>query len=350
MSALLTISRLSVLLGGRTVVREVSLALHPGRTLAVVGESGSGKSVSALAVMGLLPASRQYRGSICYVGNAGPLELTSLSEQSHRALRGGHIAMIFQEPMTSLNPVLTIGEQVEEALELHGARAAGGVHGKVLSRKGRRARAAAALAEVGIEEGERRLSQYPHEFSGGMRQRVMIAMAIACNPRVLIADEPTTALDVTVRESILDLVQSLRDSRQLAVMLITHDLNIVRARADAVTVMHGGRVLEHGRTDELFARPLHPYTRALMRCEPSLATRGRPLVTVGEVLASEGTGTILSDGRTVRPYWPVEGENADTAAPRLCEVEPGRWLCVDTPVNVESGGDMLASLPDVWAK
>ncbi len=325
-------------------MRDVSLGLHAGRTLAVVGESGSGKSVSALAVMGLLPKGRVLGGSISYSGDHGVLELTSLPEAEHRRVRGGQIAMIFQEPMSSLNPVLTIGEQVEEAIELHGSRAPG----ERLSRKGRRMCAAAALEEVGIADGLARLSQYPHEFSGGMRQRVLIAMAIACNPRILIADEPTTALDVTVRESILDVVQKLRDARGLAVMLITHDLNIVRARADSVTVMHGGRVLEHASTQSIFARPLHPYTRALMRCEPSLATRGNPLATVGEVLAEEGTRSILSDGRTVHPYWPAEGGNADAANGMVCEVEPGRWLSVDA--SAEDCDKLGVSFPDVWGE
>lgn len=327
MPAVLTISGLNITLHGRKIVNTVSLALHPGRTLAVVGESGSGKSVSSMAVMGLLPKSTVMRGSITYVGgSSGVQDLTRVTEAQHRSIRGREIAMIFQEPMTCLNPVLTIGEQITEALYLHQPG---------LSRKGRTERAITALAEVGIADASRRLHQYPHEFSGGMRQRVMIAMAIACNPKVLIADEPTTALDVTVRESILDLVQSLRDSRGLAVMLITHDLNIVRTRADAVTVMHAGRVLEHARTDELFQRPLHPYTRALMQCEPSLKTQGKSLATVSEIIARDGIDCVLSDGRTITPYWTVsengytvDAQGADTLEPVMSLVEPGRWLCI----------------------
>jgi peptide/nickel transport system ATP-binding protein len=234
----------------------ISFALSSGRTLAIVGESGCGKSVTALAVMGLLPGGARLGGSVRLAGR----EIAALPPEERRRLRGRETAMIFQEPMTSLNPALPVGEQVAEALRLHqglGPRAAAGA-------------AAEALARVRIPDAARRARQYPHQLSGGMRQRVMIAMAIACRPRVLIADEPTTALDVTVQAQILALLDALRRETGTAVLLITHDLGLVADHADEVVVMYAGRVAERAPAAALFAAPQHPYTVGLLGAAPRL--------------------------------------------------------------------------------
>jgi peptide/nickel transport system ATP-binding protein len=234
----------------------VSFAVKPGRTLAVVGESGCGKSVTALSIMGLLPQGAKLGGSIRFDGR----ELTTLDADDWRLKRGREMAMIFQEPMTSLNPAFTAGEQVAEALRLHqnlGAAAA-------------MDRAVEMLARVRIPDAARRAKQYPHQLSGGMRQRVMIAMALACRPRLLIADEPTTALDVTVQAQILSLIDELKAETGTAVVLITHDLGVVADHADDVVVMYAGRVAEQAPASGLFAVPQHPYTIGLLGAAPSL--------------------------------------------------------------------------------
>jgi len=234
----------------------VSLAVHPGRTLAVVGESGCGKSVTALSIMGLLPQGAKLGGSIRFDGR----ELTTLPADDWRRKRGREMAMIFQEPMTSLNPAFTAGEQVAEALRLH----------QNLSPAAAMDAAVAMLARVRIPDAARRAKQYPHQLSGGMRQRVMIAMALACRPRLLIADEPTTALDVTVQAQILALIDELKQETGTAVVLITHDLGVVADHADDVVVMYAGRVAEQAPAASLFARPEHPYTIGLLGAAPSL--------------------------------------------------------------------------------
>jgi peptide/nickel transport system ATP-binding protein len=223
----------------------------------IVGESGSGKTVSVLSVMRLLPESARITGgSIIFDG----VDLLKLSETEMRKIRGAHIAMIFQEPMTSLNPVFTIGNQIGEAVRLH----------QRTSRRETRDRTIEALRMVGIADPERRIKDYPHQLSGGMRQRVMIAMALACEPRLLIADEPTTALDVTIQAQILDLIRDLQARLSLAVILVTHDLGIVAQYADDVTILYAARVMEQASANELFVHPLNPYTRGLLASIPGL--------------------------------------------------------------------------------
>ena len=235
----------------------VSFHIDSGELLGVVGESGCGKSITALSIMRLIsPPGKIVGGEIFFDGK----NLLKLSEAEMRQIRGDDIAMIFQDPMTSLNPVFTVGEQIAEALRLH----------RKLSRKAARAAAIQAMSEVAIPDPARRADDYPHQLSGGMRQRVMIAMALACDPKLLIADEPTTALDVTIQAQILELLDGLRRSRELAVLLITHDLGVVAEVADRVAVMYTGRIVEESLVEELFARPKHPYTEGLLRSVPKL--------------------------------------------------------------------------------
>ena len=235
----------------------VSFTVERGQVMGLVGESGCGKSMTALAVMRLVPeAGRITGGRIVFDG----IDLLSLPEPAMRAVRGARIGMIFQEPMTALNPVLTAGYQIAEALLIH----------QPISRRRAWQRAVELLSEVGIPEAASRARDYPHQLSGGMRQRVMIAMAIACEPDLLIADEPTTALDVTIQAEILDLLRGLRRRRGMGVVLITHDLGVVAEQADRVAIMYAGRIVEEATTAELFAQPLHPYTRALLRSMPTL--------------------------------------------------------------------------------
>ncbi len=236
----------------------VSFAIQPGETLALVGESGCGKSVTSLSIMRLIasPPGRTVAGSIRFNGR----DLLRLTEREMREVRGNEISMIFQEPMTSLNPVLTIGRQISEALVLH----------RGLARADAMARAIEMLRLVNIPEPARRASEYPHQMSGGMRQRVMIAMALACDPKLLIADEPTTALDVTIQAQILDLMRALKEKTHAAILLITHDLGVVAEMAQRVVVMYAGRKVEEAPVNELFDRPRHPYTRGLMRSIPRL--------------------------------------------------------------------------------
>jgi oligopeptide/dipeptide ABC transporter ATP-binding protein len=235
----------------------VTFHIDSGELLGVVGESGCGKSITALSIMRLIsPPGKIVGGEIIFDGK----NLLKLSDAEMRQIRGDDIAMIFQDPMTSLNPVFTVGEQIAEALRLH----------RKLSRKAAREAAIQAMREVSIPDPARRVDDYPHQLSGGMRQRVMIAMALACDPKLLIADEPTTALDVTIQAQILELLDELRRSRELAVLLITHDLGVVAEVADRVAVMYTGRIVEESLVEELFARPKHPYTEGLLRSVPKL--------------------------------------------------------------------------------
>ena len=239
----------------------VSFHLDEGELLGLVGESGCGKSITSLSVMRLVgPPGRIVGGEILFAGE----NLLAASDERMREIRGDDIAMIFQDPMTSLNPVYTVGEQIAEALRLH----------RKLNRKQARDAAVEAMREVAIPDPGRRADDYPHQLSGGMRQRVMIAMALACDPRLLIADEPTTALDVTIQAQILELIDELRRTRNLAVLLITHDLGVVAEVADRVAVMYTGRIVEESPVDELFARPKHPYTEGLLRSVPKLTEAG----------------------------------------------------------------------------
>ncbi|MFI6502886.1 ABC transporter ATP-binding protein [Nonomuraea typhae] len=252
---LLDVNGLSVSFGGLHAVRDVSFGLERGRTLGIVGESGSGKSVTSLALLGL-HLGAEVTGSVRFDGR----ELVGAQEEDLRRLRGRRMAMIFQDPLSSLHPHYTVGEQIAEAYRLHlGA-----------SRRAARRRAAEALAEVGIPAPERRARDHPHQFSGGMRQRVMIAMALACEPDLLVADEPTTALDVTVQAQILELIQRIQQDRGLAVIMVTHDLGVIARVADEVLVMYGGRVAERAEAETLFATPRHPYTRGLLDSLPRL--------------------------------------------------------------------------------
>jgi len=247
-------------------VENVSFNIKPGETLGIVGESGSGKSVTALSIMRLIPSppGRIVQGEVGFEGK----NLLTYSNEQMRKLRGGDISMIFQDPMTSLNPLLTIGRQISESVQEH----------QGVSKKEGMNRAAEMLSLVGMPEAEKRLKSYPHEFSGGMRQRVMIAMALANNPKLLIADEPTTALDVTIQAQILDLIRALSREFHTSVIIITHDLGVVAGIADRVVVMYAGRVAETGTVEDIFDRPTHPYTHALLESIPRLdQQRGVPL-------------------------------------------------------------------------
>ena len=260
MTALLEVADLTVTFrtdGGLVrAVDSVSLSVEAGETLALVGESGSGKSVTALSILGLIAPGRIEQGRIGFAGE----DLTALDEAALRAIRGDRIAMIFQEPMSSLNPVLTIGKQVAEPIWLH----------RRMAWREAYAQAAELLRKVAIPDAEARLDDYPHQFSGGMRQRVMIAMALACRPQLIIADEPTTALDVTVQAQILALLKGLTQEANAALLLITHDLGVVARYADRVAVMYGGRIVESGPAAALYRAPMHPYTEGLMRSVPRL--------------------------------------------------------------------------------
>jgi len=237
----------------------VSFSVYPGETLAIVGESGCGKSVTSLSILRLIasPPGRIVAGRIVFEGR----DLLELSEDAMRDVRGNAISMIFQEPMTSLNPVLTIGRQISEALVLH----------RGMTKADALARTVEMLRLVNIPDAARRVSQYPHQLSGGMRQRVMIAMALACDPKLLIADEPTTALDVTIQAQILDLMRGLKAKTGAAIVLITHDLGVVAEMAQRVVVMYAGRKVEEARVEDLFDRPRHPYTRGLLNSIPRLS-------------------------------------------------------------------------------
>jgi len=255
-------------------VADVSFAIHPGETLALVGESGSGKSVTSLTLMGLhaRTSQAQVTGQAKFVRRDGhQVDLLALPETEKRALRGNELAMIFQEPMTSLNPVLTVGEQIAESARLH----------LKMDRSTAHAHARRMLELVEIPAAAQRVNEYPHQLSGGMRQRVMIALAMACNPTLLIADEPTTALDVTIQAQILALMGRLQKETGMSMLFVTHNLGVVAQYADAVAVMYAGRIVESARVHDLFARPEHPYTRGLLACLPGVARRQQGIAVTG---------------------------------------------------------------------
>ncbi len=265
---LLEVSNLCIRFGDQVAVNDVSFEVGAAETLGLVGESGSGKSATSLALLGLLPPSADVSGRIRFAGE----DLRTLSEGELRRRRGREIAMIFQEPMTALNPVMRAGEQIAEAVR---------VHQPGLSRSEVRDRVIEAMREVALPEPERRLRDYPHQFSGGQRQRLLIAMAIVHRPRLLIADEPTTALDVTVQAQILELLTELRQTHSLAMLFISHDLAVVSKVADRVAVMQHGGIVEQGPANEIFCRPVHAYTRRLLASVPTMRTeRSLPLATL----------------------------------------------------------------------
>jgi len=238
-------------------VRGISYQLKPGEVLGIVGESGSGKSVSSYGLMGIIPEpGRVIGGSILFDGK----DITTLSEKELQKIRGKDIGMIFQDPMTSLNPVYTVGNQIDESLRKHTS----------LSKEQRKLRMLELFQLVGINQPEKRINQYPHEFSGGMRQRVMIAMALACNPKLLIADEPTTALDVTIQAQIIELLKELKEKIDMSIIFITHDLGVIADICDKVAVMYAGNIIETGSIDEIFYEPKHPYTWGLLKSMPKL--------------------------------------------------------------------------------
>jgi oligopeptide/dipeptide ABC transporter ATP-binding protein len=307
-----------------TAVDGVSFEIYPGETLGIVGESGSGKSVTSLSVMRLIPnpPGRIESGRVLFGGR----DLLALSEQEMRKIRGNDIAMIFQEPMTSLNPVFTVGDQIAEAIRLH--QHAGPKEAREL--------AIEMLRKVGIPWPEKRVDQYPHQMSGGMRQRVMIAMAISCNPALLIADEPTTALDVTIQAQILDLIRQLRAERNASVMLITHDLGVIAEMADRVIVMYASQVVETGDVEAIFERPLHPYTRGLLDSVPKLHADAERLHSIDGVVPSPFE---TLPGCRFAPRCPLASDECVDGVPELRDVGGGRQVrCI----KVDAGAGAVA--------
>ncbi len=308
-----------------TAIRGISLDLHKGESLAIVGESGSGKSVFTKTFIGLLDKNGWIdSGSILYRGN----DLTKFKTgKEWDTIRGGKIAMVFQDPMTSLNPLKTVGKQIQEAYE---------VHGKMKKAEAKRA-TISLLADVGIPEPERRYKQYPHEFSGGMRQRVVIAIAMACQPEILICDEPTTALDVTIQAQILDLLKKLQQKYGLTIIYITHDLGVVANVADRIAVMYAGDIVEIGTCEEVFYDPQHPYTWALLSSLPQLGIKGEPLYSIkgtppnlfreikGDAFAPRNPQALDVDFEVRPPYYEVSATHKARTwllDPRAPEIEP----------------------------
>ena len=305
----------------------ISFTVTRGRTVGLVGESGCGKSVTSLSLMGLVPSppGKVSADAIRFEGQ----DLLGLSPQARRMMRGNRMSMVFQEPMTSLNPVHTIGRQIIEAIRAH----------REVSPEAARARAIEVLELVRIPSAAQRLDDFPHHLSGGMRQRVMIAMALACEPDLLIADEPTTALDVTIQAQILELLRGLQRDRGMGIMLITHNLGVVAENADVVCVMYAGRVVEYAPVFELFDRPMHPYTRGLFSSIPGLREARNRLTTVEDVTENPAEFRKLPGAdRGVIPWWP---HMSTEARPKLAndrdpyclhQIEPNRWVgCWRTP-------------------
>ncbi len=299
--------------GTAHAVQGVGINIKRGETFALVGESGCGKSVTALSIMRLIPSPPGdiVGGRILFKGR----NLLELSEKRMRAIRGNKIAMVFQEPMTSLNPVYTVGEQIVEAIQLHQNK----------SVEQAWADAAEMLDRVGISDPQQRVLEYPHQMSGGMRQRVMIAMAISCEPSLLIADEPTTALDVTIQAQILDLLDELQKQNGMSILLITHDLGVVAERSDDVAVMYASRIVEVGDSTSLFAEPLHPYTQGLLRSLPRLGFKGDRLETIA---GSVPDPLHFPSGCKFHPRCPVGGDDkrCQNEEPQLRDIGSGRCV------------------------
>ena len=307
----------------------VSYALKAGETLGVVGESGCGKSVSALSILRLVanPPGRIVGGSIAFEGR----NLLEVSETEMERIRGNEISMIFQEPMTSLNPLFTVGRQVSEAIALH----------QGLSRREAMGRAVEMLRQVYIPEPERRVHAYPHQLSGGMRQRVMIAMALSCNPKVLIADEPTTALDVTIQAQILDLMRELQKTFGTAIVLITHDMGVVAENADRVVVMYAGRKVEEAPAADLFDNPGHPYTRGLLGSIPHLDTAAQSDGSRARLNEIKGMVPSLFDlppGCSFAPRCGFATDRCRAEMPALAELRPAHWVACWHADRLLSGG------------
>ncbi len=309
--------------GAVRAVDGISFSVDKGGTLGIVGESGCGKSVTALSIMGLIPRppAKIVSGEILFDGR----DLTTLSERQLEDVRGREIAMIFQDPMTSLNPTLKIGTQITEVLDRHFG----------MSKDQARSRAIELLEEVQIPRAAERLDDYPHRFSGGMRQRVMIAIAIACNPKLLIADEPTTALDVTVQAQVLDLLEDLREEHEMALVIITHDMGVVAEVADQVAVMYAGQIVEQASGVDLFDRPEHPYTEALLGALPELEGEG---VREGRLVAIAGRPPDLIDPPEACRFaarCPYAGphDTCTTVEPQLRELRPGHWVRSQHPAG-----------------
>ena len=328
MTPILDVNDLTIRFPRAAPVRNLSFGIGRGETVAIVGESGSGKSLTALALMGLLPpTARIAAGAVRFAGR----DLTALAERQLRQLRGRDIGMIFQEPLTSLNPVISIGQQISEAVREH----------EHLSRAAARRRAAELLDLVRIPEASRRLDDYPHQLSGGMRQRVMIAMAVACSPKVLIADEPTTALDVTIQAQILDLLDGLRRDLDMALLLITHDLGVVAQWADRVIVMYAGRKVEEASVGALFEAPTHPYTRGLLAASPRLNSEVHytraPLVEIPGSIAS----ALLEPGCAFVPRCPSALRSCTSRVPADVAVAPGHLAACPVTTSHEIFHDAL---------
>ena len=299
--------------GSVTAVRDLSLSLQKGEVLGLVGESGSGKSVTSLAIMRLLPPQTALSGKIQFGSNGTARDLLELEPEQMRALRGSKISMIFQEPMTALNPVMRVGEQIAEAVRAH----------QSISKHEAWVRAVQALDEVAIPDPARRARDYPHQLSGGMRQRVMIAMAIVNRPELLIADEPTTALDVTIQAQILDLLAELRDKFGLTMLFISHDLAVISQVAERIAVMYAGTVVELGSRDDIFRAPAHPYTRGLLAAAPTLVTdRNQPLRTIEGSVPSLAA---MPSGCPFEPRCEIRVPQCTQSLPPLVEIGAGHW-------------------------
>jgi len=294
-------------------VRDFTLGVAEGEAVGLVGESGSGKSITSLAIMRLLPPQAQLTGEILFTENGTTRNLGELPDDSMRQLRGSRIAMIFQEPMTALNPVMRVGDQIAEAILAHHA----------ISKKEAHQRAVDAMNDVAIPDAARRARDYPHQLSGGMRQRIMIAMAIANRPQLLIADEPTTALDVTIQAQILDLLAELRTKFALAMLFISHDLAVVSHVADRVAVMYAGSMVELGAKRDIFQSPAHPYTRGLLLAAPDLKTdRTSPLQTIDGTVPSLDA---MPSGCAFEPRCEFRVPECQRALPPLVEVTAEHW-------------------------